>query len=78
MTAEEREIKFPEVPWALQVARRFQKTTGAWYWEYASENLHQIDDGEEIRDHLLRAIYGSFWNAKQKRKNRKLKLKWVF
>ena len=29
------------------------------------------------RDHILRAIYGSFYNAKQDRKNANLKLKWV-
>ena len=68
---------FPAVPWAIPVAKDNQSVHGEWYWEYAAEKLSQIDDAEEIRDHMLRAIYGSFWNAKQKWKNRKVQFTWL-
>lgn len=68
---------FPEVPWAMAVAGDHKATSGKWYWEYATKDKHQIDDAEEIRDHILCAIYGSFYNAKQDVKNANLKLKWV-
>ena len=68
---------FPEVPWAMDVAGRNAATAGEWYWEYASAQKNQIDDAEEIRDHMLRAIYGSFANAKKNPKNANLALKWV-
>ena len=68
---------FPQVPWASAVARDHQATAGEWYWEFSRNDLHQIHDGEEIRDHLLRAIYGSFANAKQKEENDNYRLRWV-
>jgi len=70
-------ISFPEVPWALEVAKGYAATRGTWNWEYSSDSLDQIRDGEKIRDHLLKAIYGSFYNAKQKPENARLKLQWV-
>lgn len=68
---------FPDVPWAMPVAKRHEAIQGEWYWEYSSDDLHQVDDGEKIRDHILRAIYGSFANAKKHPKNAPVRLKWV-
>jgi hypothetical protein len=68
---------FPEVPWAMDVAKDYSATAGEWYWEYSNNDKHAIDDAEEIRDHMFRAIYGSFYNAKQKTPNRYKKLDWM-
>ena len=68
---------FPDVPWALAVANGHKATSGDWNWEYASNEKNQIDDAEEIRDYMLRAIYGSFYNAKRDPKNANVNLKWV-
>lgn len=35
------------------------------------------NDGEAIRDHMLKAIFGSFYNEKQKPGNENLKLEWM-
>jgi len=70
-------VDFPAVPWAMPVAKHHKATEGEWYWEYSSPELDQIEDAEAIRDHLLRAIYGSFANAKKSPKNATVKLKWV-
>ncbi len=69
--------EFPEVPWALPVAKQHKAVQGEWYWEYSHNDLDQIEDAEEIRDHVLRAIYGSFANAKKHPKNANVALKWV-
>jgi hypothetical protein len=74
-TAERSE--FPEVPWAMPVAKSHVATKGEWFWEYSANDLNQIDDAEQIRDHLLRAIYGSFANAKKDPDNANVALKWV-
>ena len=68
---------FPDVPWAQPVAKQHTATEGEWYWEYSKNDLDQIDDAEQIRDHMLRAIYGSFANAKKHPKNATVELKWV-
>lgn len=68
---------FPKVPWAMPVARQASAVKGEWFWEYSDNELHQIDDAEQIRDHNLRAIYGNFYNAKQKPKHAKTALKFV-
>jgi hypothetical protein len=68
---------FPEVPWAAPVAKDHKAINGEWYWEYSDNELDQIDDAEQIRDHMFRAIYGSFANAKKDPKNATVKLKWV-
>lgn len=68
---------FPEVPWAQPVAKNHDAINGEWYWEYSAPHLNQIDDAEQIRDHMLRAIYGSFANAKEHPKNATVELKWV-
>jgi len=70
-------VKFPEVPWAMEVAENYSATSGTWKWEYANNSLHQINDGEKIRDHMFRAIYGSFYNAKKDSVNYNLRLKWM-
>lgn len=70
-------VQFPEVPWALPVAKEHKAVAGEWYWEFSRNDLHQIHDGEEIRDHMLRAIFGSFYNAKQEEENDHYRLQWV-
>lgn len=73
----DRRVNFPAVPWAMPVAGRHAATEGEWQWEYSAPDLNQVDDAEQIRDHLLRAIYGSFANAKRRPKNATLDLAWV-
>lgn len=75
--ATKQRVNFPQVPWAMPVAKRHTATGGEWYWEYSANDLNQIEDAEKIRDHMLRAIYGSFANAKKHPKNATLALKWV-
>ena len=62
---EEKPQDFPDVPWAMPVARDYAKVKGEWQWEFSRNDLNQIDDAEEIRDHMLRAIYGSFGNCRK-------------
>ncbi len=57
-------VKFPEVPWAMDVAQNYSEKNGEWQWEFSRNDLSQIDDAETIRDHMFRAIYGSFYNYK--------------
>lgn len=70
-------VRFPSVPWALNVAGEYSATSGTWKWEFSDNDLHQVNDAEEIRDHMLKAIYGSFSNAKLKPENDSLELEWV-
>ena len=56
-------VEFPEVHWGKVVAKDMEATEGNWTWEYG-HYLDTIQDAEEIRDYLLRAIYGSWSNAK--------------
>ncbi len=70
-------VGFQEVPWALETAKDHSATMGTWMWEFSRDDLHQIDDAEYIRDHMLKAIYGSFYNAKQQPGNENLALEWV-
>ncbi|MEP3210675.1 MAG: FAD-dependent oxidoreductase [Maribacter sp.] len=69
--------EFPEVPWAMPVAKEYARVAGEWQWEFSSPDHNQIDDAEDIRDHMLRAIYGSFANAKKDPENANRKLEWV-
>jgi len=69
--------EFPEVPWAMEVAGRFAARKGTWNWELISDRWHQVDHAEQIRDHMLKAIYGSFYNEKRKNGTDHLKLEWV-
>lgn len=57
-------VVFPEVPWAMDVAQTYAEKKGEWQWEYSRNDLSQIEDAETIRDHMFRAIYGSFYNFK--------------
>lgn len=57
-------VDFPKVPWAMDVAKNYAEKNGEWQWEFSHNKLSQIDDAETIRDHLFRAIYGSFYNYK--------------
>ena len=68
---------FPVLPWAQEVADDHEAVAGEWYWEFSRNDLHQIHDAEQIRDHMLRAIFGSFSNAKQKEENKYHQLQWV-
>ena len=68
---------FADVPWAADVAKGKPAVQGEWQWEYSADDKHQIDDAEEIRDHMLRAIYGSFAAAKQDPKYANQELAWV-
>lgn len=68
---------FPELPWAKDVAKDKAAVAGEWYWEFSDDTKHQIDDAEEIRDHMLRAIFGSFANAKKDPKYANYRLAWV-
>lgn len=76
-TTASRPTDFPVVPWAAPVAKDHVAIHGEWYWEYSDNDLDQIKDAEQIRDHLLRAIYGTFANAKKQADHASLKLKWV-
>ncbi len=68
---------FPEVPWAMEVAGSHAARKGTWHWELISEEWNQAEQGEQIRDHMLKAIYGSFYNEKQKTGSDSLELEWV-
>lgn len=57
-------VDFPEVPWAKEVAGTYAEKKGEWQWEFSRNDLSQIEDAETIRDHMFRAIYGSFYNFK--------------
>ena len=59
-----KKVDFPEVSWAMDVAKNYAEKNGEWQWEYSRNDLNQIDDAETIRDHMFRAIYGSFYNYK--------------
>ncbi|GAA4444386.1 FAD-dependent oxidoreductase [Ravibacter arvi] len=68
---------FPELPWTKEVVGDYAASQGEWQWEYTNADLHQIHDAEEIRDHMFRAIYGSFANYKKQPKTHAQKLEWV-
>jgi hypothetical protein len=70
-------VSFPSVPWATPVAGEHAAVAGEWYWEFSRDDLHQIHDAEEIRDHMLRAIYGSYGNAKRLPENANYAIDWV-
>jgi hypothetical protein len=70
-------VSFPPVPWAESITGNYSDLNGEWYWEYSIDSLNQIDDAEFIRDHLLKAIYGSFSNAKKDTSNKYKELEWV-
>ena len=63
LAVETAEVGFPDVPWAVEVAGDHVDVTSKHSGEYGHWR-HMIQDAEEIRDHLLCAIYGSFYNVK--------------
>jgi hypothetical protein len=75
------ETTFPDVPWATQIAGNRAALKGDWTWEagmeYAGRPEDTIYDAETLRDRLLRAIYGSFSNAKRNAGNARQSLDWV-
>lgn len=68
---------FPQVPWAMKVAGNHAARGGTWQWEMISDDWHQVHNAEQIRDHMLKAIFGSFYNEKKKKGNENLELEWV-
>ncbi len=72
-----RAAEFPEVPWAMPVALDREALNGDWIWEYSSRHRHPVNDAEAIRDHMFRAIYGSFANARKKPENVNRELDWI-
>ncbi|MGD0896571.1 MAG: FAD-dependent oxidoreductase [Thermoguttaceae bacterium] len=70
---------FPEVPWATAVSKDYDKLGGlAHFWEYG-QWLDSTTQAEHIRDHLFRAVYGTFATVKKQdpQKNANLELAWV-
>ena len=57
-------VPFGPLPWAEPAAQGVVATQGEWNWEYGLDH-DIIAEGETIRDHLLRVIYGSFSLAKR-------------
>ena len=57
-------VPFGPLPWAEPAAQGVVATQGEWNWEYGLDH-NIITEGETIRDHLLRVIYGSFSLAKR-------------
>jgi hypothetical protein len=68
---------FPEVPWAMPVVQNYAASSGTWNWEMISDRWNQVDQAEQIRDHMLRAVFGSFSNEKKKSGTDSLQLEWV-
>jgi hypothetical protein len=68
---------FPDVPWAMEVAGDHAARGGTWQWEMISDRWHQVDNAEQIRDHMLKAVFGSFYNEKKRAGTENLKLEWV-
>ncbi|MEN6369263.1 MAG: FAD-dependent oxidoreductase [Thermotogota bacterium] len=76
------EQPFPGTPWALPFDDDtcLHATKGAWNWETGMDQ-DQVLEGEAIRDHMLRAIYGhwSFMKneSKERARYRNYALDWV-
>lgn len=77
----EGESSFPDVPWATKVSGSRAALGGDWTWEagmeYDGRPEDTIYEAETLRDRLLRAIYGSFANAKKDAANARQALAWV-
>jgi len=54
---------FPECPWALQFSSPYEETNGGWDWE-SGFYRNVFDEGEHIRDHNLRAVFGAWASYK--------------
>ena len=66
----------PALAWATAVSGSHAATGGNWNWE-TGFGLDTIWDAEAIRDHMFRAIYGAFWNAKQNSANNNRSFEWI-
>jgi hypothetical protein len=78
-------VTFPEVPWATEVSKDYaqmanipqRKGDPHHFWEYG-QGLDTLQEAERIRDHLFRAIYGTFATVKAKYPEAaNLRLAWV-
>ena len=66
-------VTFPEVPWATEVSKDYAQMANipkkAWdphhFWEFG-QGVDTLQEAEHIRDHLFRAIYGTFATVKAK------------
>lgn len=72
-----RRVQFPTVPWAKPVAKNHVTPKGEWQWEFSKDGLHQIEDAETIRDHMFRAIYGTYANTIRRPQHANLELEWI-
>jgi hypothetical protein len=73
------ETTFPALSWATEVSKNLAATGGDWTWEYGHYR-DTIREAEEIRDHLFRAIYGAWSQAKNgpdREKNARRELSFV-
>jgi len=61
----------------MDAAGKYSATSGTWNWEFSRNDLNQINNAEYIRDHMFKAIYGSFYNAKKEPENANLALEWI-
>ena len=78
-------VTFPDVPWATEVSKDYAQMANIpakqWdpphFWEYG-QGLDTFQEAERIRDHLFRAIYGTFTTVKAKYPEAaNLQLAWV-
>lgn len=69
-------MPFGPLEWAEPAAQGVVAIQGEWNWEYGLDR-DVIVEGEAIRDHLLRVIYGSFSLAKRESQNTRRVLDFV-
>ena len=78
-------VTFPEVPWATEVSKDYAQMANIparigdapHFWEYG-QGLDTLQEAERVRDHLFRAIYGTFATVKAKYPEAaNLELTWV-
>ena len=62
--------------WATAVSGSYSSLNGEWFWETGFDH-DTIYDAEYLRDHMFRAIYGSFWTAKQDPANENRSFEWI-
>lgn len=61
----EQPTSFPDVPWATEISKDHVDPRSDHTWEYGHRR-DMIQDAEPIRDHLLRAIYGTFATLRER------------
>lgn len=73
----------PSLVTSVQFKARLPEDIMEWFpathfWEYG-QNMDLIQDAEEIRDHLMRALYGTYYNVKtaQPEKYASLEFDWM-